>query len=129
MSKLVCIFLGLLLISSCSSEVDLKKILRKTQRAEVVKFDTQGHVLKKREFTDKDAISKVFSVLGNSDAPEISCDTDFEIRCFDQSNKIIFLVELNSQELCNNAVFVYQDEMYHRYLNEGGVETLRTLLN
>lgn len=129
MSKLVCIFLGLLMISSCSSEVDLKKVLRNTHRAEVVKFDAEGHVLKQKKFIDKEAISKVFSVLGNSDAPEISCETDFEIRCFDQFNKIIFLVELNSQELCNNAVFVYQDEMYHRYLNEGGVETLRTLLN
>ena len=129
MSKLIFFFLGLLILSSCSSEVDLSSVLRSTSRAEILHFDKKGNVISQKEFHDKDTIGKMFSVLSNSDAPEIACEPDFEIRCFGKANKIIFLVQLNSQELCNNAIFLYEDEMYHRYLSENGVETLRTLLN
>lgn len=116
-------------LASCSNDVDLSQISKRTKRVEVLQFDGKGDMVKQKELSDEEAIQKIFSVVGTSEAPEVTCPFDFEIRCFDQSNKIIFLVELNSQELCNNAVFVYQDQMYHRYLNEGSVETLRTLLN
>jgi len=123
------VLLGLAVLVGCGSGLDVGHLGKKTTRLEVVKTDSSGHLEASRILESPDSIQMVLAVVSNSDAPEVSCDYNYELRCFDGNDEFFFLVELNSADICQSAVFKYEGELYYRYLDDRGADYLETLFN
>lgn len=131
MSRFSCVLflLGVLLLTSCGGGLDVKGLVGKARRIEVVRTDEGGEASGKMVVHSVDSIGQLLSVVSNTDAPQVTCDYDYEYRCFDDESKLFFLVQLNSAHLCQGAVFEHEGEVYYRYLSDDGAEYLKTLFN
>lgn len=121
--------ISLALLASCSSKASLENVKLKTESLSIVKLDSNGEHQGDVEIADKQEIDRIFSYITTSEAPEFKCGQDYELHCFDENEKLLLLIELNSEDLCKSAVFVYNDRVHHRYLSDEGADYFKKVLN
>ncbi|MFY0672240.1 MAG: hypothetical protein JXQ87_02470 [Bacteroidia bacterium] len=130
MSRLTILFIGIYLtmLCSCGGGNELKSLISNTQEIELKRVDTAGAVLSRITISDKKEIKELLSVVSNAEAPSYKCGHDYEIQCKLNDNNFV-AIDLNSDDICSMASFIYKDELMFRYLNKEKLELLKSKLN
>jgi len=111
----------------CGSD-EIREIANHTTELQIMELDTAGVPIATAVITDRNEIRHVLAVITNSEAPTFKCGHDYELHCKTSDNKIV-VIELNSDNLCANASFIYDGELMFRYIDNESLDRLKTLLN
>lgn len=112
---------------SCGGNNEIKQIIKSTTELEVRSVDTSGKILKTKVISEPKEIEDILSIVQNSEAPTYKCGYNYELYCKTSANNYV-TIQINSDDLCANASFLYNGELNFRYLNKGKIDNLSKLL-
>jgi hypothetical protein len=126
--SILSVIISLTFLHSCGSDNELKSLISNTQEIELKMVDSNGTVLNSTIISDKKEIKELLSVVSNAEAPTYKCGHNYEMLC-KLSNKNFVAIDLNSDDICSVASFIYNDELMFKYLNKDKLELLQSKLN
>lgn len=113
---------------SCGSNASIDTLHENIAYIEIIKEDSLGDYTQPLVIKDKAEIKMILSFIKKEEAPEFKCGYDYHLRCF-KKNKDILLIDVNSNELCQNAVFVFNDKVHHRFFSDKGIQYLKQTIS
>lgn len=130
MSRLSIILFPVLtvLFGSCGSDSELKYLISNTQEIELKEVDSTGMILSRIIVSDAKEIKALLSVVSSAEAPTYKCGHNYEMHCKLDDNNFV-AIDVNSDDLCSVASFIYDDELKFRYLNKEKLGLLKSKLD